>query len=101
MLIPLLIIVSVGKVIYQKKFDSIMNSYLGIRSSADEVKRAIASGEFNLKDIAGDMVPTVNTTLLEMQQLMIKLEGALNQYERSPSDVLFKQEQIKKGPGEK
>lgn len=84
-----------------KKFDSIMNSYLGIRSSADEVKRAIASGEFNLKDIAGDMVPTVNTTLLEMQQLMIKLEGALNQYERSPSDVLFKQEQIKKGPGEK
>lgn len=83
------------------KFDSIMNSYLGIRSSADEVKRAIAGGEFNLKEIAGDMVPTINTTLLEMQQLMIKLEGVINQYDRSPSDIIFKQEQIKKGPGEK
>ncbi len=81
-------------------FESIMKSYLGIRSSMDEIKRAIASGEFNIKDIAGDVVPTMNNTLLEMQHLMIKLQSTLEQYERSPGDILFKQESIKKGPGE-
>ncbi|MEN8302539.1 MAG: MlaD family protein [Campylobacterota bacterium] len=82
-------------------FDSIMNSYLGIRSSMDEIKRAVSSGEFNVKDIAADIVPTMNNTLLNMQDLMIKLQESLNQHDRSPSDILFKQEEIKKAPGEK
>ena len=81
-------------------FSSIMNSYLGIRSSMDEIKRAVSSGEFNVKDIAADIVPTMNNTLLDMQDLMIKLQDSLNQYDRSPSDILFKQEEIKKAPGE-
>lgn len=84
-----------------KTFNSIMNSYLGIRASADEVKKAVVSGEFNIKEIAGDVIPTMNNTLIEMQHLIIQIEGALNQHERSPGDILFKQEQIKKGPGEK
>ncbi|MEA2099434.1 MAG: MlaD family protein [Campylobacterota bacterium] len=79
---------------------SIMVSYLGIRSSMAEIKRAVESGEFNVQEIAGDIVPTANNTLLEMQHLMIRVENFMNQYERSPSDILFKQEQIKKGPGE-
>jgi phospholipid/cholesterol/gamma-HCH transport system substrate-binding protein len=82
-------------------FESIMTSYIGIRSSMDEIKRAIASGEFNFKEIAGDVVPTMNNTLLEMQHLMIDVENLLNRYERSPADILYKQEEIKKGPGEK
>ena len=81
-------------------FSSIMNSYLGIRSSMDEIKRAVSSGEFNVKDIAADLVPTMNNTLLDMQDLMIKLQESLNHYDRSPSDILFKQEEIKKAPGE-
>ena len=82
-------------------FGSIMNSYLGIRSSMDEIKRAISSGEFNIKDIAGDVVPTINSTMIEMQHLIIRLDNMLNQHERSPSDILYKKEEIKKGPGEK
>ncbi|MDB2562791.1 MlaD family protein [Sulfurimonas sp.] len=82
-------------------FDSIMQSYVGIRSAMDEIKRAVSSGEFNIKDIAGDVVPTMNNTLLEMQELMIRLDGMMQTYERSPGDVIFKQEEIKKGPGEK
>lgn len=66
----------------------------------DEIKRAVASGEFNVKAIADEVVPTMNGTFLEMQQLMIELENTLNHYERSPSDILFKEEAIKKGPGE-
>ena len=85
----------------QNSFASIMNSYLGIKSSMDEIKRAVSSGEFNVKDIAADIVPTMNNTLLDMQELMIKVQDTLNQYDRSPSDILFKQEEIKKAPGEK
>jgi len=81
-------------------FESIMTSYVGIRAAMDEINRAVASGEFNVKAIAGDIVPTMNNTFLEMQHLMIDLENVLNQYERSPSDILFKKETIKKGPGE-
>lgn len=81
-------------------FDSIMGSYNGIRAAMDEVKRAVASGEFNVKGIAGDVVPTINNTLLEMQDLMIRMDSVMENYERSPGDVIFKQEEIKKGPGE-
>ncbi len=81
-------------------FDSIMNSYVGIRSSMDEIKRAISSGEFNIKEISSDIVPTMNNTLLDMQDMMIKFQNTLMQYDRSPGDILYKQEEIKKGPGE-
>ena len=81
-------------------FNSITNSYLGIRASMDEIKRAVASGEFNIKKIAADVTPTMNNTLLEMQELMIRIDGIIEQYERSPGDILFKQEEAKKGPGE-
>lgn len=83
-----------------KTMGSIMTSYLGVRSSMAEIKRAVSSGEFNVKEITKDVVPTMNDTLLQMQELMIHLEGTLEQYERSPGDILFKQEEMRKGPGE-
>ena len=81
-------------------FGSIMESYKGIKASMTTFKKAVASGEFNLKAITDEVVPTMNNTLLEIQQLMIKLESTLDQYEKSPGDLLFKQQEIKKGPGE-
>lgn len=81
-------------------FGSIMGSYVGIKSSMDEIKRAVESGEFNIKDIAGDVVPTMNNTLIDMQELIIRFDGFMETYERSPGDILFKKEEIKKGPGE-
>ncbi len=82
-------------------FDSIMKSYVGITASMTEIKRAVASGEFNLKAISGEVLPNMNQTFLDMQNLMIKLDDVLDQYEQSPSDMFFKQESIKKAPGEK
>lgn len=81
-------------------FASIMGSYVGIKSSMDEIKRAVESGEFNIKDIAGDVVPTMNNTLIDMQELIIRFDGFMETYERSPGDILFKKEESKKGPGE-
>lgn len=81
-------------------FDSIMGSYLGIRGTMDLFQEAVENGEFNIKDITDDIIPTINNTLLDVQQLIVKMESILDQYERSPGDLLFKQEEIKKGPGE-
>jgi len=83
-----------------KTFNSIMGSYLGIRDSADQVKKTMQSGQFNLKEITGDLAVTMNTTLIELQHLLVQIDEALKRHERSPSDILFKQEQVKKGPGE-
>jgi len=81
--------------------ESIMGSYIGIEKAMDEFKKAVQSGEFNLKEISSDIVPTINNTFLEFEYLIIRLKETLNQHERSPSDILFMQEEIKKGPGEK
>ena len=81
-------------------FGSIMDSYLGIKDSMNEFKRAVSSGEFNIKEMSDDLIPTVNNAVLDLQQLMIKVDSIIEQYERSPGDLFFKQQEIKKGPGE-
>lgn len=82
-------------------FKSIMNSYLGIRSSMDEIKRAVASGEFNFKDITAEVMPTLNNSLLEMQDVMVKITSILDKYESSPRSMIFKEQTVIKAPGEK
>jgi phospholipid/cholesterol/gamma-HCH transport system substrate-binding protein len=82
-------------------FISIMKSYVGIAGSMNTFNKALQSGDFNLKDMSSDILPTMNNTLLDMQSLIIKMQETLSKHERSPSDILFMQEQIKKGPGEK
>ncbi len=82
-------------------FASIMQSYIGIRGAMDTINNAVKSGDFNFKEMTSELLPTMNNTLLEMQTLMIKIEETLQKHERSPSDILFLQEQMKKGPGEK
>ena len=82
-------------------FNSITNSYLGIHSAMDEIKRAVASGEFNIKEISSEVVPTMNDTFIEMQDLMIKFQEVIEKYKHSPSDMLYKKEAIQKAPGEK
>jgi len=81
-------------------FDSIMQSYVGITASMTEIKRAVASGEFNFKEISSDIVPTMNETFLNMQTLMLRLDSVIKEYKQSPSDMFFKEEAIKKAPGE-
>lgn len=81
-------------------FGSIMGSYIGIKETMDVFRESLASGEFSLKDITSDLIPTINNAVLDLQQLMIKTDNILEQYERSPGDILFKQEEIKNGPGE-
>lgn len=80
---------------------SIMNSYQTIAASMDKFHSSLDRGDFNVKEISTDIVPNLNHTLLDLQQLLISVDGIIEQYKRSPGDILFKQEDVKKGPGER
>jgi len=81
-------------------FNAIMGSYNGIKVTMDLFKSSMVAGHFNFKEIAATITPNINNTLLQSQELMIKLENVIEQYERSPGDMIFTKEKIKKGPGE-
>jgi len=79
---------------------SIKQTYLNVGLTMDRFREALESGQFNIKEIASDVVPNLNSALLEMQQVLSKTEDFLEKHERSPADIFFRQEEIKKGPGE-
>ena len=81
-------------------FEVIMQSYMGIRASMDVFKASVASGDYDIREITSDVVPTLNNTLLELQQMIIRMDALVEQYEKSPGDILYKTQEIKKGPGE-
>lgn len=80
--------------------NSITKSFLALRTAMNEIQKAVANGDFNFKEITKDTIPTLNNTLIQMENLMIKLEESLKNFNRSPADIIFKTEEIKKGPGE-
>jgi phospholipid/cholesterol/gamma-HCH transport system substrate-binding protein len=81
-------------------FQEIMNSYVGIKETMDHFRESLVSGDFNIKEITSDIVPTLNNTLLETQNMIIRLDALMEQYEKSPADILYKTQKINKGPGE-
>lgn len=82
-------------------FSSIKDSYLSVQNAMNTFNKALESGEFNIKEISSDVIPTINNTLLDMQNLIIEIQETLKRHERSPADLLLMQEELKKGPGEK
>jgi len=64
------------------------------------VQQRIDSGEYDLRQMTEHHLETLNALLIEMQILSNTTNELLQQLKRSPSDILFKQEIIKPGPGE-
>lgn len=81
-------------------FNSIMNSYKSIKGSMSNINDSIASGALHVNKMTSDVMPIVNSTLLQMNELLINVEKNLEKYSRSPSDIFFKKEELKKAPGE-
>ena len=82
-------------------FASIKNTYLNMGVIMNNMAKSFLHVENNIEDASIETLPLLNNTMLEMQQTLIGLDGLIHQYERSPSDVLFKEEKPKRGPGEK
>ena len=82
-------------------FVSIKETYVEMGIIMDNMAKSFSHVENNVEDVTVETLPLINTTMFEMQQTLINLGELINQYERSPSDILFKKEKLKRGPGEK
>ncbi len=82
-------------------FFSIQQTYSKMGITMNNMAKSFSHVENNVEDATVETLPLMNGTMLEIQQTLINLNELLNQYERSPSDILFKKEKIKRGPGEK
>lgn len=80
---------------------TVANSYKVIQGSMAEFKRAINDGEFNIKDISKGTIANLNGSMNSLQDVLFQLNNILKKYEDSPNDMLFRKQEIKKGPGEK
>jgi len=82
-------------------FASIKATYTDMGLIMNDMARSFANVEKDVKDASLNIVPTINESLLEMQGTMIEFNELMREYKRSPSDILFKERKLKRGPGEK
>lgn len=64
------------------------------------IQERIERGEFDLRQMTEHHLESLNNLLVELQMLSHQTNEVLQQLKRSPSDLLFKQEVVKPGPGE-
>lgn len=64
------------------------------------IQQRFDSGEFDLRQMTEHHLDTLNALLVELQMLSNQTNTVLEQLKNSPSDLIFKQEVIKSGPGE-
>jgi len=79
-----------------KSFDSIKETYLRMSGTMEGMGQTFS----NTGQDVSNVIPTLDNTMLELQDLMINLQDTMNTFSKSPSDVLYKEEVIKKAPGE-
>ena len=81
-------------------FDDIKNTYKSMGVTMNNMAKSFQDATVEVQNVSGELTPSINKSILDLQDVMIKLQDVMNQYERSPSDILFKEEEAKKGPGE-
>jgi len=82
-------------------FVSIKKTYTGMGVIMDNMAKSFATVEQDVNDASLNLVPTINESFVKMQESMIEFNELMREYKRSPSDILFKKSEMKRGPGEK
>jgi len=93
------------------KFDKLVKSAGGtlegfgknstqLQALLENIERRLNNGEFNLKHISLSAFDSLHSLSSELHSLSIKTKESLNRLENSPSDLLFKSNEIPAGPGE-
>ena len=79
---------------------SVMDSYLSIKKSMDDIGAAFARGDFDVKGMTSELIPAFNKSLNALNRVLMELQVTIDEYKNSPRDILFKQRAVKKAPGE-
>ena len=82
-------------------FMKITRSYLEIQKTSDAIGEAVRRGDFDLRSITSEFIPALNKSLNTLNGVLSELRSTIREYKKSPRDVLFKEAQVKKAPGER
>ena len=85
----------------QNAFEKIVASYLNIQKTTDAIGDAVRRGDFDLRSITSEFMPALNRSLNTLNGVLSELRSTIREYKKSPRDILFKESQVKKAPGEK
>ncbi|WP_428024532.1 MlaD family protein [Arcobacter sp.] len=88
-------------------FDSMNSSAISVKTSAAKFQELsqkllenIENGSFNIKDLSQESFDKLNVVLDSLENSLEKSQELIDNLNQSPSDILFKQKNIKYGPGE-
>jgi len=81
-------------------FTQVVTSYKAIQKTSDSIGEAVRRGDFDLQSITRKFIPSLNKSLNTLNSVLNELRSTIKEYKKSPRDILFKESQIKKAPGE-
>lgn len=83
-----------------KSFDSINTSANSFKKLSNELSHELKKGSFNIKELSQESFDKLNSVLNSLENTLDQSQKLIDDLNQSPSDILFKQKNIKYGPGE-
>lgn len=83
-----------------KSFDTINTSANSFKQLSNELSAELEKGSFNMKELSQESFDKLNSVLNSLEITLNQSQKLINDLNQSPSDILFKQKNIKYGPGE-
>ena len=83
-----------------KSFESIDKSANSFKELTNEILLEIKKGSFDIKDMSKESFDKLNNVLNSLDSTLLQTQTLIDNLNQSPSDILFKQKNIKNGPGE-
>jgi len=83
-----------------KSFDSVNKSADNFNLLTNELLIELQKGSFNIKELSQESFDKSNVVLKDLENSLERLQKLIEDLNQSPSDLIFKQKNIKYGPGE-
>ena len=83
-----------------KSFESIDKSASSFKELSNEILLEIKKGSFDINDMSKESFDKLNSVLNNLDSTLLQTQILIDNLNQSPSDILFKQKNIKNGPGE-
>lgn len=83
-----------------KSFESINKSANSFKELSNEFLSELKEGSFNIKELSKESFDKLNQVLNSLENTLTQGQKLIEDLDESPSDVIFKQKDIKYGPGE-
>ena len=83
-----------------KSFESIDKSASSFKELSNEILLEIKKGSFDINDMSKESFDKLNSVLNSLDGTLLQTQNLIDNLNQSPSDILFKQKNIKNGPGE-